>query len=156
MPAPMNTDSRRKASADFHAKRKADGWKKSTHWLSPEAQAALEKLKAGGKSADTALNEALISAASPDRPLRTVSAPPGVRVAGPIVHESYDTTPPNAKGAGGVGERVLAQHAALQAMKPAVAQAFPEPPARAKSKSKVKVDPKPEFKTRLKGEWKAP
>ncbi len=121
MPAPMNTDSRRKASADFHAKRKAEGWRKATHWLSPEAQAALEKLKAGGKSADTALNEALVSAA--DRPLRTVSVPPGVKVAGPIVHESYDTTPPKAKGAG---------------------------------RGKAKSEPKPSFKTRLKGEWKAP
>lgn len=62
MPAPMNTESRRKASADFHAKRKAEGWKKSTHWLSPEALKALEALKAKF-SADGAVNYALVRAA---------------------------------------------------------------------------------------------
>ena len=55
--------SRRSASATFHAKRKAEGWRKSTHWLSPEAQAALEVLKLAHGSADQAVNKALIAAA---------------------------------------------------------------------------------------------
>lgn len=60
----MNTDSRRKASADFHAKRKAAGWKKVTVWLPPEALAQLAKLKAAHGSNDGAV-QALLNAKPP-------------------------------------------------------------------------------------------
>lgn len=50
----MNTEPRRKASADYHAKRKAAGWKKVTVWLPPEALARLAELKAVHGSNDAA------------------------------------------------------------------------------------------------------
>lgn len=55
----MNTDARRKASAAYHAKRKAEGLKKVTLWLSPEASAALESAKAIHGSKDAAADYAI-------------------------------------------------------------------------------------------------
>lgn len=59
MPAHMNTDSRRKASAAYHAKREAAGLKKVTLWLSPEAREALERLKLSHGSKDAAAEAAI-------------------------------------------------------------------------------------------------
>ena len=67
MPAPMNTDARRKASAAYHAKRTASGLKKVTVWLSPAAREALEALKATHGSNDAAA-EAAILALRGDKP----------------------------------------------------------------------------------------
>lgn len=64
MPALMNTDSRRRASAVYHAKRKAAGLQKVTLWLSPEAQEALEQLKVEHGSKDKAAELAIISLAA--------------------------------------------------------------------------------------------
>lgn len=55
----MNTDARRKASAAFHAKRKAAGLRKVTLWLSPEAREALEVLKVEHGSKDAAADAAI-------------------------------------------------------------------------------------------------
>lgn len=89
----MNTDARRKASATYHAKRKAEGQRKVTLWLSPEAMAALEGAKAVHGSKDAAADHAI---------------------------------------------RLLRGDA-------------PSAPAKAEPKASAKP-----FKTRLKGEWKAP
>jgi hypothetical protein len=59
MPASMNTDSRRKASAEFHAKRKADGWKKVTVWLDPEALFKVDALRKAAGSADEVHRQAI-------------------------------------------------------------------------------------------------
>lgn len=97
--------SRRKASADFHAKRKAEGWRKSTHWLSPEAQAALKALQAvGSVSADAALNQALIAAANAEAGRWGLDLP--------------------ADDIAAVRAKVAEQYAAMQAMKPVVERAF--------------------------------
>jgi hypothetical protein len=40
----VNTDARRKASAVFHAKRKAEGWRKITVWLHPDTAEELDRL----------------------------------------------------------------------------------------------------------------
>lgn len=55
----MNTDSRRKASAAYHAKRTSEGLKKVTLWLTPEARFKLDALKAAHGSKDAAVNAAL-------------------------------------------------------------------------------------------------
>lgn len=69
MPAPtMNTDSRRKASADFHAKRKAEGWRKVTVWLSPEAVAKVDALKKAAGSADDVHRQAILAWPGPGAP----------------------------------------------------------------------------------------
>lgn len=65
MPARMNTDARRKASAAYHAKRKASGLQKVTLWLSPEARAALDRLKAEHGSKDAAADTAIRRLAQP-------------------------------------------------------------------------------------------
>lgn len=62
----MNTDSRRKASATYHAKRKAGGLKKVTLWLSPEARFKLDALKAVAGSKDRAANDAIVAWSGPD------------------------------------------------------------------------------------------
>lgn len=59
MPAHMNTESRRKASATYHAKREAAGLKKVTLWLGPEAREALEALKVEHGSKDAAAEAAI-------------------------------------------------------------------------------------------------
>lgn len=61
MPAHMNTDSRRKASATYHAKREAEGLKKVTLWLSPEARDKLDALKADAGSKDKAAELAIMA-----------------------------------------------------------------------------------------------
>ena len=40
----MNTDARRKASAAFHAKRRAEGWRKVTLWMHPDTVEDLDRL----------------------------------------------------------------------------------------------------------------
>ena len=40
----MNTDARRKASAAYHAKLKADGLAKVTLWLHPDTRAELSRI----------------------------------------------------------------------------------------------------------------
>jgi hypothetical protein len=69
MQASMNTESRRKASAAYHAKREAAGLKKVTLWLSPEARAALEAAKGAYGSKDAAAEHAIL-AISPSPPER--------------------------------------------------------------------------------------
>ena len=59
MPAHMNTESRRKASATYHAKREAAGLKKVTLWLSPEAREMLERMKGEHGSKDAAADHAI-------------------------------------------------------------------------------------------------
>jgi hypothetical protein len=59
MPALMNTDSRRRASAAYHAKREAAGLKKVTLWLSPEARDALDAMKDNHGSKDAAADAAI-------------------------------------------------------------------------------------------------
>lgn len=71
----MNTDARRKASAEFLAKRKAAGWRKVTTWLSPEAAFKLDAIKAAAGSADQAINSALLAYTGPGE-ARPVEAPP--------------------------------------------------------------------------------
>lgn len=61
MPAHMNTESRRKASAAYHAKREAEGLKKVTLWLGPEAREKLEQLKAEAGSKDKAAELAIMA-----------------------------------------------------------------------------------------------
>lgn len=68
IPARMNTDARRKASAAYHAKREAAGLRKVTLWLSPEARAILDHAKADAGSKDAAADEAIRAHyAHPDR-----------------------------------------------------------------------------------------
>lgn len=55
----MNTDARRKASRDYHAKRTEAGLRKVTLWLSPEAREALERVKSAKGSKDAAADEAI-------------------------------------------------------------------------------------------------
>lgn len=62
MPALVNTESRRKASAAYHAKRTEAGLRKVTLWLSPEARDALDVLKAEHGSKDAAANAAILAA----------------------------------------------------------------------------------------------
>lgn len=78
----MNTPSRRKASADYHAKLKAEGHRKVTLFLSPEALAALDKLAVGETSRAQAINAAMISAAerlAPERPAKPSETAEGRR-----------------------------------------------------------------------------
>ena len=63
MPALMNTESRRKASAAYHAKREAAGLKKVTLWLSPAARGALEAMREEHGSKDAAAEAAILDAA---------------------------------------------------------------------------------------------
>jgi hypothetical protein len=55
----MNTDARRKASATYHAKRRAAGLVKVTLWLSPEAVARLDARKADFGSKDAVADFAI-------------------------------------------------------------------------------------------------
>jgi hypothetical protein len=55
----MNTEARRRASAAYHAKRKAAGLQKVTLWLSPEARDALEEMRAEFGSKDAAADAAI-------------------------------------------------------------------------------------------------
>lgn len=60
MPARMNTDARRKASAAYHAKRTEAGLKKVTLWLSPAAREKLDALKDVHGSKDAAAEAAIM------------------------------------------------------------------------------------------------
>lgn len=60
MQAHMNTESRRKASAAYHAKREAAGLKKVTLWLSPEARDKLEAVREQYGSKDAAAEAAIL------------------------------------------------------------------------------------------------
>lgn len=75
MQAHMNTDSRRKASAAYHAKREAEGLKKVTLWLSPEARFKLDALKAAAGSKDKAAEAAIMAWEGPDAPVIMRVAP---------------------------------------------------------------------------------
>lgn len=55
----MNTDARRRATANFHAKRTAEGYRKVTLWLSPEARFKLDALKAAAGSKDRVADAAI-------------------------------------------------------------------------------------------------
>lgn len=57
--ASINTDARRRASAAFHAKRIAEGWRKMTFWVSPSTQKYLELLKATHGTLDKVLEAAI-------------------------------------------------------------------------------------------------
>jgi len=56
----MTSPAQLRASATYHARRKAQGWRKVTIWLSPEALEALERLAALHGSKDGAVAKALI------------------------------------------------------------------------------------------------
>jgi hypothetical protein len=62
----MNTESRRRASAAYHAKREAEGLKKVTLWLSPEARFKLDALKAAAGSKDKAADAAILAWGGPE------------------------------------------------------------------------------------------
>lgn len=55
----MTTPSQRRASAAFVAKRRADGWRKITFWVSPETLKQLETSAREAGSKDRALSLAL-------------------------------------------------------------------------------------------------
>lgn len=57
----MNTDSRRRASASYHAKREAMGLKKVTLWLSPAARDRLEAAREEYGSKDAAAEAAIMA-----------------------------------------------------------------------------------------------
>lgn len=61
MPAHMNTESRRRASAAYHAKREASGLKKVTLWLSEPARERLEALREEYGSKDAAAETAIMA-----------------------------------------------------------------------------------------------
>lgn len=61
MPAHMNTDSARRASRAYHAKREAAGLKKVTLWLSPEARDKLEEKREEYGSKDAAAEAAILA-----------------------------------------------------------------------------------------------
>lgn len=60
----MNTDARRKASREYHQRRAEGGLRKVTLWLSPEARAALDKLKDAHGSKDAAADAAILKLAA--------------------------------------------------------------------------------------------
>lgn len=55
----MNTESARRASRAYHAKREAAGLKKVTLWLSPEAREILDRAKSAARSKDAVADEAI-------------------------------------------------------------------------------------------------
>lgn len=61
MPAHMNTESRRKASTAYHAKRTADGLKKVTLWLSEAARDRLDLKREEYGSKDAAAEAAILA-----------------------------------------------------------------------------------------------
>lgn len=62
----MNTDARRRASAAFHAKRTALGYRKVTLWLSPAALLRLDELKLAAGSQDKAIEGAILGWRGPE------------------------------------------------------------------------------------------
>lgn len=81
----MNTDAARRASRTYHAKRGAEGLKKVTLWLSPEARAKLEALKAEAGSKDKAAELAIMAygqkaKAPPAKPLVKATAAANVKI----------------------------------------------------------------------------
>lgn len=75
MPARMNTDSRRRASATYHAKREADGLKKVTLWLGSEARDKLEAMKGEAGSKDKAADLAIMAYGAKPKTQPTKPAP---------------------------------------------------------------------------------
>jgi len=62
MPVRPQTDARRKAAANYHSKREADGLSRSTVWFTPDAKAKLDALKAEhGLSMADAVNAAIMA-----------------------------------------------------------------------------------------------
>lgn len=61
MPAHMSSESQRRASAAYHAKREAMGLKKVTLWLSPEAREKLEAAREEYGSKDAAAEAAIMA-----------------------------------------------------------------------------------------------
>jgi hypothetical protein len=61
MPAHMNTESRRRASAAYHAKREAEGLKKVTLWLSEAARVKLDEKRIEYGSKDAAAEAAILA-----------------------------------------------------------------------------------------------
>jgi hypothetical protein len=68
------SEKQREHIRNYEAQRRAKGWVKATVWFSPEAVAALEKLKAALGSKDAAINAALVRAAAP--PVQDTKAGP--------------------------------------------------------------------------------
>lgn len=107
MPAQMNTDAARRASRTYHAKREAEGLKKVTLWLSPEARAKLETLKVAAGSKDKAAELAIMAygqkaKAAPAKPPAVngspglVNAPPSsstIPFAGDMQRKPYQKGP---------------------------------------------------------------
>lgn len=63
-----STESHRRSQKVYNAKREAEGYKKATFWLTPQAREALEALKARNKSKDGTVSEAIILLESMTRP----------------------------------------------------------------------------------------
>lgn len=61
----MSTEAQRKASAAFHVKREAEGLKKVTLWLSPQARFKLDAFKAVAGSKDKAADAAILAWSGP-------------------------------------------------------------------------------------------
>jgi hypothetical protein len=76
----MATEAAKRASADFHAKRKAEGWRKVTVWLDPPSAFKLDALKAAAGSADEAVRQALKGWAGPAA-IEVQHIPPSSRAA---------------------------------------------------------------------------
>jgi hypothetical protein len=74
----MASEKQREHIRNYEAQRKAKGWAKVTIWLSPEAVAALEKLKGVHGSKDAAINAELIAARrrAPNCRAEALRAPP--------------------------------------------------------------------------------
>lgn len=66
----MNTDAQRRASAAFHAKREAEGYRKVTVWMAPETRADLDRLAKVYGSREKALAMCLANhSAEPVKPV---------------------------------------------------------------------------------------
>jgi hypothetical protein len=85
----MASEKQREHIRNYEAQRKAKGWAKVTIWLSPEAVAALEKLKGVHGSKDAAINAELIRAASAEP--RTVTR---AEAMGASTESNFTTAPP--------------------------------------------------------------
>jgi hypothetical protein len=67
----MNTESRRRASATYHAKRAEAGLKKVTLWLGPDARDKLEALREVYGSKDAAAEAAILALSEGVAPQQT-------------------------------------------------------------------------------------
>lgn len=132
----MNTDARRKASAAYHAKRTSEGAKKVTVWLGPEALAALATLATAHGSKDAAVCAALTGQTLGQEVRAWIEADPAPK---PGLYAPLASDDQNAAVA-----RKKQQAARNQQARAGLEAVTAKPAAPA------------EFKSRLKGQWKAP